>query len=298
MIALPADTTATGSLPPIESIAIERLLAQRDAAVAELHAVESATRRYTAVGEMIFAKEGDDHSQSWYAYRDPLNMRSSNGRVSDLESRDWLASATRAVDASIWDHLLRESGLWSFFDAQARDEWHKQIDERKCPPLTPENIAATFADLHAQRGSFFERGVIKVFRELSWEYKTNKPIAFGKKIIVTYLLDAYGFVNSRTADKLDDLTRAFCKLENKPEPDHRAGVSAILGAKHTRGEQTSFETEYYKIKVYKKGTGHIEFRRADLVDQMNLILARHYPGALAHAAGPSTEGEEENDAAR
>jgi len=41
----------------------------------------------------------------------------------------------------------------------------------------------------------FERGVINVFKELSWDFKTNSPCKFGAKIIVTGLVkfDRWGF---------------------------------------------------------------------------------------------------------
>lgn len=39
---------------------------------------------------------------------------------------------------------------------------------------------------------------------------------------------------------------------------------------------------YFDMKWFLEGTGHIVFNRLDLVDKMNLILAKHYPNALAH----------------
>jgi hypothetical protein len=34
----------------------------------------------------------------------------------------------------------------------------------------------------------FERGIINVFKGLSWDYKTNSPCSFGKKIIINHLV--------------------------------------------------------------------------------------------------------------
>ena len=34
------------------------------------------------------------------------------------------------------------------------------------------------------------------------------------------------------------------------------------------------------VRGYRKGTVHITFRRPDLVEQLNNIIARHYPDAL------------------
>lgn len=38
--------------------------------------------------------------------------------------------------------------------------------------------------------------------------------------------------------------------------------------------------DYLHLRWFKNGNGHITFKRPDLVEQMNLILAKHYPHAL------------------
>lgn len=37
----------------------------------------------------------------------------------------------------------------------------------------------------------------------------------------------------------------------------------------------------FSIKYFQKGTAHITFKRAELVDKLNDIIAHHYPGTLA-----------------
>jgi hypothetical protein len=40
------------------------------------------------------------------------------------------------------------------------------------------------------------------------------------------------------------------------------------------------ENDYLAIRTFKNGNGHVMFKRPDLVDAMNRIIAKHYPGAL------------------
>jgi hypothetical protein len=61
-------------------------------------------------------------------------------------------------------------------------------------------VRATFVQLHAKRGEFFERGVLAVFRGLSWDYKTNRPQAFGRRIVVKHVLDAWGSPDHHATD--------------------------------------------------------------------------------------------------
>lgn len=78
------------------------------------------------------------------------------------------AAMVRIIDVRGWDYLLSESGLRTFMDAKAREQWSTQIAEGEVPELTAANIEATFAQLYGARGDMFERGVLQCFQRLSW----------------------------------------------------------------------------------------------------------------------------------
>lgn len=82
------------------------------------------------------------------------------------------------IDSRGWNYLRSESGLRTFIDAQAREQWRKQLVNGDVPELTAANIEATFTQLYGVRGDMFERGVIECFRRLSWDYRTNQPFRF------------------------------------------------------------------------------------------------------------------------
>lgn len=83
--------------------------------------------------------------------------------------------------------MLR-SDMMALMDAQARDQWHKNLEEGDLPAISEANILSTFEQLHLNKMDVFERGIINVFKGLSWDYKTNSPSSFGKKIIVNSLV--------------------------------------------------------------------------------------------------------------
>ncbi|MFO5738174.1 DUF4942 domain-containing protein, partial [Klebsiella pneumoniae] len=45
-------------------------------------------------------------------------------------------------------------------------------------------------------------------------------------------------------------------------------------------QQQVFEDELFTIRYFQKGSGHITFNRLDLVEKMNDIVAKYYPGML------------------
>ncbi|MBC3211976.1 DUF4942 domain-containing protein [Serratia fonticola] len=192
----------------------------------------------------------------------------------------------RNIDRSIWRDLMLKSGMLALMDAEARDQWYKNLEEGDLPAISEDNILSTFKQLHLNKHDVFERGVINVFRGLSWEYKTNSPCMFGKKIIVNNLVthNRWGFSLSWgwRRDQLVDLERMLYLLDGKPVPDNRGDISVHL-MEHIRDNprQQSYEGELFSIRYFQKGTAHVVFKRLDLVEKMNDIVAKHYPGMLA-----------------
>ncbi|WP_137567695.1 DUF4942 domain-containing protein, partial [Escherichia coli] len=92
----------------------------------------------------------------------------------------------------------------------------------------------------------FERGVINVFRGLSWNYKTNCPCKFGSKLIVNNLVrwDWWGFhlITGQEAERLVVLEILITRLSAQPHPPRRKNNTFNL-VEHLR---------YYQRKKKKK----------------------------------------------
>ena len=43
----------------------------------------------------------------------------------------------------------------------------------------------------------------------------------------------------------------------------------------------AYEDNYFSIRYFQKGTAHLTFKRPNLVDKLNDIIVKHYPGMLA-----------------
>lgn len=265
----------------VKSVSIDNLVNQRAAVVAKL----------TQGLELL--REAADLAGAAHVGFPDIGMNCRGGR--DFDHRvtgsyresvaELVTTAAKAIDATAWAYLMNESGLRTFMDAAARKEWDGKLYALDVPPLTVENITATFTALHDSRGDLFDRGVINCFRALSWNHKTNQPFKFGKRVILRFLLQPYGngskrwlAVNFDRTNRLDDLDRVFHLLDGKPEPDHREGWGKRINSNNKAGET---EGAYFSVKWFLNGNGHLTFTRPDLVDKMNQILAKHHPNALA-----------------
>ncbi|HAT1685430.1 TPA: DUF4942 domain-containing protein [Klebsiella oxytoca] len=259
------------------STSIERIVTGRNAALAQ---TEALIQQLDDISLLTFSVGGGT-AREW-------GMR--QGHRYDcwlMEKPDKAMKAiTRNIDRSIWKDLMKKSGMLALMDAQARDAWYNSLEKDDIPAISEENILSTFKQLHQSKGEVFERGVINVFKHLSWNYKSNSPCKFGPKIIVNGLVkyDQWGYSLNHgwQRDQLVDLNRMLMLLDGKPVPDNRENVTHRLDdhIHQHRMKAEIYEDEMLRIKYFQKGSAHITFRRPDLVDRLNDIIARHYPGLL------------------
>ncbi|KFE38462.1 restriction endonuclease subunit M [Yersinia ruckeri] len=260
------------------STSIERVVSGRNTALTQIEALIHQLEDISAITNSI----GGGIARDWAMRQD---FRCGCWLMEKAETA--MLVITRNLDRSVWRDLMLKSGMISLMDAQARDEWHKNLEMGDLPEISEENILATFEQLHHSKGEVFERGVINVFKGLSWDYKTNSPCSFGKKIIINNLVthNRWGFSLNWgwRRDQLADLERMLSLLDGKLIPDNRGDVTTRL-MEHIRDHpgRQSYEDDFFSIRYFQKGSAHITFKRPELVERMNDILVKHYPGMLAH----------------
>ncbi|HDL6672674.1 TPA: DUF4942 domain-containing protein [Yersinia enterocolitica] len=267
----------TGHTDVICSTSIERIVTGRNAALTRIESLISELDDISILTHDI----GGGTVQEW-------GMREGHRYDCWFTEKPVKAmkAMTRNIDRRIWRDLMNKSGMLSLMDAQARDEWHKSLEKDDIPAISEDNILSTFEQLHQSKGEVFERGVINVFKGLSWDYKTNNPCYFGKKIIVNNLVkyDKWGYSLSWgwRRDQLADLERMLFLLDGETIPDNRHDVTIrLMDFIRDNPRQQVFEDDLFTIRLFQKGSGHITFKRMDLVEKMNDIIAKHYPGILA-----------------
>lgn len=271
----------SGAGEVIPSVPVERIVAQRERGVTTfLEAIE----RLREAQKMLFEASGREGISGMTE----IIERSLSSDRSATREAALKRSVFRYADRDIWTRLMNDTGMFTLMSEAQRKEWDVQLYSDNCPEITLDNVIATFRQLNASKGETFEQGVIDVFRNLSWDYKTHNPCLLGKRIIIDGVLDnhrgLYFSVRTYAQNRIDDLARPFWILDGKNVPDNRISEGANLSAFISQGGAASvgevFTCEYFTVRAYKKGSAHITFTRPDLVDRINDIIARHYPGAL------------------
>jgi len=264
----------TDNTDVICSTSIERIVTGRNAALAKIETLIQQLDDISTLTSNIGGGKANEWGVRQYRYDCWLMDKPETA----------IKAITQNIDRSIWKDLMNKSGMLALMDAQARDEWYNSLEKDDIPAVSEENILSTFEQLHQSKAEVFERGIINVFKGLSWDYKSNSPCKFGKKIIVDGLVqyDCWGFHfrHGRRREQLADLDRMLNLLDGKPVPENRNDLSVRLDAHICKQHASVFEDEYVEIRYFQKGTGHIIFKRSDLIDKMNGIVARYFPATL------------------
>ena len=88
--------------------------------------------------------------------------------------------------------------------------------------------------------------------------------------------------SGQQADRLADLERMLHLFSDKPIPDNRENITLRLDdhVQSVQGKE-DYEDEMFSIRYFKKGSAHTTFRKPELVDRLNDIIAKHYAGKVS-----------------
>ena len=189
------------------------------------------------------------------------------------------AGAVRALNSAYWSKALALTDVLDAMPQKRRDEWHKQISSHECPDFEESTVRNTLIDLLAMRTQFLAERVDGIFRGLSGEHVTNAPEAFGKRMIIGYMLESWGCANHSRAGLINDLRCVIARFMGRDEPKHGATYSVIERLKSRWGEWVSVDGGALRIRLYRKGTAHIEVH-PDMAWRLNCVLAQLHPLAI------------------
>jgi hypothetical protein len=189
------------------------------------------------------------------------------------------AGAIGALNSAYWSKALALTDVLDLMPQARRNEWHKQIMERQCPDFDERTVRATLTELLGMRAKFFGERVDGIFRGLSGEHVTNAPEAFGKRMIIARVLGSYGTVEHSTSGLINDLRCVIAKFMGRGEPSYGNTSPLISSLKARWGEWVEVDGGALRIRLYKKGTAHLEVH-PDMAWRLNRTLASLYPLAI------------------
>lgn len=198
----------------------------------------------------------------------------------------FMEAVRKNLDRKVWTFLIDFMGLERIMDRTARDQFREQLREHP-PEATAENCYATFSTLIGDAGTIFQRGVALAFSGLDRRFRSHDGFKIGSRIVLSNALSDWGSWSRSQDEVLRDVERAFYQLDGgKPQPERAGGIIGTWEiARRDAGSTLSrqafeAEDEYFLIRSFKNGNVHLWFKRKDLVEKVNLLLAEYYGAGL------------------
>jgi len=207
----------------------------------------------------------------------------------DLFNRDY---AVGALNSKYWNKALDLTDVLDHMPSKRRSEWTNNIQEMNTPDFEPDTVMDTIKQLLDQRMDFLAEMVDGIFTGLSGEHVTNRPEAFGKRMIIDCVCDMYSSYGSRKVGLIHDMRCVVARFRGKDVPHYRTTNRAIDNFKENTGTWHMMDAGAFRIRVYKKGTAHLEIN-PDIAYRLNQILAYLHPMAIAapHRRKPKTKSK-------
>lgn len=243
-----------------------------------------------------------------YSYHLAETMSQWNN-ILKLPEREWyMRTAKRIVDTNCWQEAIKLTDLEMAMDKEEKDKLHRQMmepdpvrprsgmgrnevakpDDVKgtMPEFDESTVIATLETMLGQAGHIFQRGLANSFAKLDRRFRSHDGFKIGARIIFDGVFDGNGHFDYRSAkrDAIYDVERALCILDGKkPNAIYLSIVQAIENDRrggHGR-RQSQHKGEYFEIRIFKNGNAHLWFRRDDLVEKANKLLANWYGEVIA-----------------
>ena len=162
---------------------------------------------------------------------------------------------------------------------ELRNQINKFIEKQSNVPFTMHNIYQVLNMVIQTTGQRMNKALEEAFDMIcsfsaenstaGEKWKTNANYMVNRKFIVPYMTS----YDSRYEVKINDVVKALCYV-NGVTYDEKQSLRNFIDDKGMRyGEW--YEWMFFRIKAFKKGTMHFEFKDEDVWMKFNQAVAKH-----------------------
>lgn len=208
------------------------------------------------------------------------------------------ASVNRFVEQvryKYWEALFSQPEFVQQLTSNLQTDLYHRLGELRNYEFSVYNIVALQLELSKQVVGGIEKTIMDLFddwtRKWHWDdnsqnrhyfngWRTNDAFSVNKKVIIPmYGLEdrwnAKGYtLTYQTVGKLNDIEKVFDYLDGGLTDSPCPSGERVKKAVEIEGENRNIPCKYFEVTLYKKGTCHIRFTNADVLQKFNLFAAR------------------------
>ena len=190
------------------------------------------------------------------------------------------------IKKSFWKVVVEKTEIKNILSIKKQEELDKSLWEH--PETLPEPTEEALFDFinnnFSKAHEYAQEAIIEVFNFLrpgksQWSnnYKTNQLETIGECVkregVIT--VGTFGRINSHYQAALTAMDSLFHTLDGKRPSEYPNTLTCIID-KGIQDRNSEIETEYFRVKWFKKGSIHIYFKRADLVEKINQLAGKSF----------------------
>ena len=282
---------------PIASSRIHAIVAERNAAISaqrDAHARTHAAQGAIAQASQAFENAAGGSHGRFNSYTVSYRTNEKLMHAEAINTERFEVEMRRAVDAAVWARIMEETRLKRLMDSTAKERLRIQLEDDP-PQVNVENVHATIAGLVADAEMIFRRGMATCFSNLDRRFRTHDGFKVGRKIILDNMFTEYGTWNyhGKQKDTLLDVERTLRTLDGHGATSDKPGIiNEIETEVRSWGmscRTATIEDDYIKVRTYGNGNCHVWFKRDDLIEKVNKLLAEYYGEVLGDTSQGRTE---------
>lgn len=206
-----------------------------------------------------------------------------------------------------WKFIFDKMNMNKYSTQGLREDINKFVEKQTNVPFTMKNIYAMLQLVIGTTGQRMDKALLEVFNKLTEHYdenryhvegwKTNSHYLVNRRFIFPYGAEHYKwntYVSLRYTTyegKIGDLEKALCYLMG----DNYDTIKGIRSIPHDLTPGQWYDSHFFRIRAYKKGTIHCEFLNEDTWARFNQQIARIKGYPLYEGVKKSAKAQEKQN---
>lgn len=212
--------------------------------------------------------------------------------LEDKKAAPSLNAALTELKAQFWRYIFKKTKIGQATTSQFRQKFETFAEQTAQLAFSEANIMNVLALFFQNHEQIIQECILDVFDKATAYHeknqvhtegwKTNKSWKLNKRIIMPNGVvheprwDGWSLPWKRE-DFFKDIDKALCFIAGKKFEDIRGVYAAIEEHLRSIGRGVAyddvFESEFFRVRVFKKGTVHLDFKDLDLLARFNIAAA-------------------------